>query len=232
MPVKKILIVDDEPGILNLVSAYLRPEGYEVYTAQDGPSGLKAARSLKPDLIVLDIMLPGIDGLDLLTILRQETDVFIILLTARTEESDKILGLSSGADDYVTKPFSPRVLVARVRALLRRSGLQPPAAQVLRAGPVVVDRSSHCVKVQGQDIDLTPSEFDLLSAMVSAPGRVFTRSQLLEQVQGVAYEAYERTIDVHIKNLRAKLGDDPREPRYIQTVYGVGYRFAEQGGPA
>ena len=137
------------------------------------------------------------------------------------------LGLELGADDYVTKPFSPRVLVARVRAVLRRTGAQPPAAQVLRAGAVVVDRSAHAVTVGGHSIDLTPSEFDLLSALISAPGRVFSRAQLLEQVQGVAYEAYERTIDVHIKNLRAKLEDDPRSPRYIETVYGVGYRFAE-----
>jgi len=226
---KTIMIVDDEERLRSLLRTYLEREGYRVLTAANGQEALRITRAEKPDLIVLDVMMPGMDGFEYLR--RHQADNLsgaVIMLTARVDDADAVLGLELGADDYVTKPFSPRVLVARVRALLRRSGMQPPAAQVLRAGQVVVDRSSHCVRVRDQDVDLTPSEFDLLSAMISAPGRVFTRSQLLEQVQGVSYEAYERTIDVHIKNLRAKLGDDPREPRYIQTVYGVGYRFADQ----
>ncbi len=227
MSVKKILIVDDEPGILNLVSAYLRPEGYEVYTAQDGPSGLKAARSLKPDLIVLDIMLPGIDGLDLLTILRQETDVFIILLTARTEESDKISGLSSGADDYVTKPFSPRELVARIKAALRRvnaeGGAPAPAALVFHH--LRIDPASRQVWVDKRAIDLTAIEFDLLWTLAQHPKMVLSREQLLEKVWGYDYYGDTRVVDVHVGHIRQKLGLD----NLITTVRGIGYRFEDKG---
>ncbi len=228
MSSKTVLIVDDEERLRALVRTYLEREGYRVLTAANGREALRLARTEKPDLIILDIMMPEMDGYDFMRAHRAEhLPGAIIMLTARVDDADAVLGLELGADDYVTKPFSPRVLVARVRAVLRRTGAQPPAAQVLRAGAVVVDRSAHAVTVGGHSIDLTPSEFDLLSALISAPGRVFSRAQLLEQVQGVAYEAYERTIDVHIKNLRAKLEDDPRSPRYIETVYGVGYRFAE-----
>ncbi|NMC81201.1 MAG: response regulator transcription factor [Chloroflexi bacterium] len=227
MSVKKILIVDDEPGILNLVSAYLRPEGYEVYTAQDGPSGLKAARSLKPDLIVLDIMLPGIEGLDLLTILRQETDVFIILLTARTEESDKILGLSSGADDYVTKPFSPRELVARIKAALRRvnaeGGAPAPAALVFHH--LRIDPASRQAWVDKRAIDLTAIEFDLLWTLAQHPKMVLSREQLLEKVWGYDYYGDTRVVDVHVGHIRQKLGLD----NLITTVRGIGYRFEDKG---
>lgn len=230
MSTKTVMIVDDEERLRALLRTYLEREGYRMLTAANGREALRLTRAEKPDLIILDVMMPTMDGYDYLRQHRTEDlSGAIIMLTARVDDADAVLGLELGADDYVTKPFSPRVLVARVRAVLRRTGAQPPAAQVLRAGDVVVDRASHCVKVQERDIDLTPSEFDLLSALIAAPGRVYTRSQLLEQVQGVAYDAYERTIDVHIKNLRAKLGDDPRQPRYIHTVYGVGYRFAEQG---
>ncbi len=227
MSVKKILIVDDELGILNLVSAYLRPEGYEVYTAQDGPSGLKAARSLKPDLIVLDIMLPGIDGLDLLTILRQETDVFIILLTARTEESDKISGLSSGADDYVTKPFSPRELVARIKAALRRVNAEggAPAPATLVFHHLRIDPASRQVWVDKRAIDLTAIEFDLLWTLAQHPKMVLSREQLLEKVWGYDYYGDTRVVDVHVGHIRQKLGLD----NLITTVRGIGYRFEDKG---
>lgn len=227
MPAKKILIIDDEPGILNLVSAYLRPEGYEVYTASDGPSGLKAARTLKPDLIVLDIMLPGIDGLDLLTVLRQESDVFVILLTAKTEESDKILGLSSGADDYVTKPFSPRELVARIKAALRRAGDEdsaaPPAALVFPR--LRIDPASRQVWVDERPVEFTAIEFDLLLALAQRPRMVLSREQLLEKVWGYDYYGDTRVIDVHIGHIRQKLGIE----NLITTVRGVGYRFEGEG---
>lgn len=231
MTTKTVMIVDDEERLRSLVRTYLEREGYRVLTASNGREALRLTRTEKPDLIILDVMMPEMDGYDYLRQHRAENlSGAIIMLTARVDDADAVLGLELGADDYVTKPFSPRVLVARVRAVLRRAGAQPPVAQVLRAGDVVIDRSGHTVTIQDREVDLTPSEFDLLSVLVAAPGRVFTRSQLLEQVQGIAFEAYERTIDVHIKNLRAKIEDDPRAPRYIETVYGVGYRFAEPGG--
>ncbi|MEN6479687.1 MAG: response regulator transcription factor [Anaerolineales bacterium] len=230
MTTKTVMIVDDEERLRSLVRTYLEREGYRVLTASNGREALRLTRTEKPDLIILDVMMPEMDGYDYLRQHRAENlPGAIIMLTARVDDADAVLGLELGADDYVTKPFSPRVLVARVRAVLRRAGAQPPVAQVLRAGDVVIDRSGHTVTIQDREVDLTPSEFDLFSVLVAAPGRVFTRSQLLEQVQGIAFEAYERTIDVHIKNLRAKIEDDPRAPRYIETVYGVGYRFAEQG---
>lgn len=231
MTTKTVMIVDDEERLRSLVRTYLEREGYRVLTASNGREALRLTRTEKPDLIILDVMMPEMDGYDYLRQHRAENlSGAIIMLTARVDDADAVLGLELGADDYVTKPFSPRVLVARVRAVLRRAGAQPPVAQVLRAGDVVIDRSGHTVTIQDREVDLTPSEFDLLSVLVAAPGRVFPRSQLLEQVQGIAFEAYERTIDVHIKNLRAKIEDDPRAPRYIETVYGVGYRFAEPGG--
>ncbi|NLX35067.1 MAG: response regulator transcription factor [Chloroflexi bacterium] len=229
MSARTVLIVDDEERLRALVRTYLEREGYRVLTAANGREALRLTRSEKPDLIILDIMMPEMDGYEYVRQHRAESlPGAIIMLTARVDDADAVLGLELGADDYVTKPFSPRVLVARVRAVLRRANARPPGEQLLRAGQVVVDRAAHTVTVAGREVDLTPSEFDLLAVLVAAPGRVFTRAQLLEQVQGVAYEAYERTIDVHVKNLRAKLEDDPRDPRYIETVYGVGYRFAEQ----
>ena len=223
---KTIMVVDDEPRLVSLVEAYLTQEGFRVVTAGDGRQALFLARQEKPDLIVLDIMMPEMDGYDFMRLYRKEQETPIILLTARVEDDDKVLGLELGADDYLTKPFRPRELVARIRAVLRRMGQVRPSAQVLRAGDITVDRETHTVQVAERYVDLTPSEFDLLATLMSFPGRAYSRLELLDRIQGVAYEGYERTIDVHVKNLRAKIEAEPRTPRYIQTVYGVGYRFA------
>jgi len=223
---KTIMVVDDEPRLVSLVEAYLTQEGFRVVTAGDGRQALFLARQEKPDLIVLDIMMPEMDGYDFMRLHRKEQETPIILLTARVEDDDKVLGLELGADDYLTKPFRPRELVARIRAVLRRMGQVRPSAQVLRAGDITVDRETHTVQVSERYVDLTPSEFDLLATLMSFPGRAYSRLELLDRIQGVAYEGYERTIDVHVKNLRAKIESEPRTPRYIQTVYGVGYRFA------
>ncbi len=221
----KILVVDDEPSILNLVSSYLKADGYEVYTAADGPSGLKAARAYKPDLIVLDLMLPGMDGLEILTRLRRESDVYIILLTARTEETDKIVGLSVGADDYVTKPFSPRELTARVKAALRRIQVGASAAsEILSFVHVRIDTGARTVTVDGQPVNLTAIEFDLLRALAEQRGRVLTREQLLEKVWGTNYYGELRVVDVHLGHVRQKLGRSD----LIATVRGVGYRFEDE----
>ena len=223
---KTIMVVDDEPRLVSLVEAYLTQEGFRVVTAGDGRQALFLARQEKPDLIVLDIMMPEMDGYDFMRLHRKEQETPIILLTARVEDDDKVLGLELGADDYLTKPFRPRELVARIRAVLRRMGQVRPSAQILRAGDITVDRETHTVQVAERYVDLTPSEFDLLATLMSFPGRAYSRLELLDRIQGVAYEGYERTIDVHVKNLRAKIEAVPRTPRYIQTVYGVGYRFA------
>jgi len=222
---KKILVVDDEREIVKVVRAYLEDAGFSVVTAADGQEALTVFRHEKPGLVVLDWMLPKMSGIDVCRILRKESDVPIIMLTARVDETDKLIGLELGADDYVTKPFSPRELVARVRAVLRRAegGEAPP--EVVEAGDVRLDLASRTVEVRGKRIDLTPTEFDLLAVLAQNPGRVFTRMQLLDKVQGYAYEGYERTIDVHIKNLRQKIEETPSQPRHIVTVYGVGYRF-------
>lgn len=221
----KILVIDDEESILNLVTAYLRPEGYEVYTATDGISGLKAARAYKPDLIVLDIMLPGMDGIELLSRLRRESDVYVIMLTAKTEETDRIVGLSIGADDYVTKPFSPRELVARIKAALRRmgSGSAKLDGNVMSFRHVRIDTGSRQVWVDDQLVDLTAIEFDLLKTLAEYPGMVLSREQLLENVWGHDYYGEIRVVDVHIGHIRQKLGGD-----YIVTVRGVGYRFVDE----
>ncbi|NLS75706.1 MAG: response regulator transcription factor [Chloroflexi bacterium] len=224
---KSILIVEDEEQIVRVVRAYLEQAGYEVLVARNGPEGLMRVRQQRPDLVVLDLMLPGMDGLDVCRAIRRESSTPIIMLTARAEETDKLIGLEIGADDYMTKPFSPRELVARVRAVLRRVGGDEPAETLIRAANVEIDLQAHTVLVQGQQVDLTPTEFDLLVAMARHPGRVLSRAQLLDATLGEVYEGYERTIDVHIKNLRRKIEPDPRAPRYIQTVYGVGYRFQE-----
>ena len=223
----KILVIDDEPSIINLVSAYLKPEGYEVFTAADGNAGLKAARAFKPDLIILDLMLPGMDGIELLTRLRRESDVYVIMLTARTEETDKIIGLSVGADDYVTKPFSPRELVARVKAALRR--LQAGSGtggerSVISFKHVRVDVGAHTVHVDDELIELTSIEFDLLHALAENHGRVLSREQLLEKIWGGEYFGEMRVVDVQLGHVRQKLGRD----EFITTVRGVGYRFDDE----
>lgn len=222
----KILVVDDEPSILNLVVSYLKAEGYEVFTASDGLAALKAAKAYKPDVIVLDIMLPGLDGLEVLSRLRRESDVYVILLTARTEETDKIVGLSVGADDYVTKPFSPRELTARVKAALRR--LQTGAGSgsgrgVLIFRHVSIDAEARQVTVDGKPVSLTAIEFDLLTALAENRGRVLTREQLLEKVWGYDYYGDTRVVDVHLGHVRQKLGVE-----VIATVRGVGYRFEDE----
>jgi len=223
-----ILVVDDEKRLVSVVEAYLRQEGYRVVTASNGREALFVARQEKPDLIVLDVMMPEMDGLEFLRLHRKEMDTPVVLLTARVESEDKVVGLEMGADDYVTKPFRPRELVARIRAVLRRTGEKQPAGKVLRCADIALDRDGHTVRVGDAFVDLTPSEFDLLATLMSAPGRAFTRLELLDRIQGTAYEGYERTIDVHIKNLRAKIEPEPRSPVHILTVYGVGYRFARE----
>ena len=223
----KILVIDDEPSITNLVSAYLKPEGYEVFTAADGNAGLKAARAFKPDLIILDLMLPGMDGIELLSRLRRESDVYVIMLTARTDETDKIVGLSVGADDYVTKPFSPRELVARVKAALRRikTGTGSDVERtVLSFKRVKMDVGAHMVTVDENLIELTSLEFDLLKALAENRGRVLSREQLLEKVWGADYFGEIRVVDVHLGHVRQKLGDEA----LIATVRGVGYRFEDE----
>ena len=222
----KILIIDDEPSIVNLVQAYLKPEGYQVYTAADGNAGLKAARAFKPDIIVLDVMLPGMDGIELLSRLRRESQVYVIMLTARTEETDKIVGLSVGADDYVTKPFSPRELVARIKAALRRmqTGSTPNEGGVLSFRHVRIDAGARRVTVDDAPVELTASEFDLLRALAENRGRVLSREQLLEKVWGGEYFGEMRVVDVHLGHIRQKLGD----PDFIVTVRGVGYRFDDE----
>lgn len=222
----KILLIEDEPSIIHLVSAYLRQENYEVTTATDGMSGLKAARALRPDLVVLDIMLPKLDGLEVLTQLRRESNVYIILLTAKTEETDKIVGLSLGADDYVTKPFSPRELVARIKAALRRiqAGTQTPPETMLHFPRLRIDPGSHQVWLDDQLVDLTLTEFQLLHTLAEHPHMVLSREQLLEKVWGANYYGEERVVDVHVGNVRRKLGGE-----FIATVRGVGYRFEGEG---
>lgn len=222
---KSILVVDDEKRILSLLKAYLEQQGFAVVTAANGQDALYLARQQKPDLIILDVLMPEMDGFEFMRQHRKERETPIILLTAKVEEDDKVIGLELGADDYVTKPFSPRELTSRVRAVLRRTGQGLPQIDILRQGGVTLDRNNHLVKVDEEVVDLTPSEFDLLAALMAAPGRTFTRLELLDQIQDTAFAGYARTIDVHIKNLRAKIEMDPRQPRYIETVYGLGYRW-------
>lgn len=221
----KILLVEDEAKIARTVRLYLEQAGYQVAWVQDGALGLPAFRREQPDLIILDLMLPNVDGYDLCRQIRQNSGVPIIMLTARSEEMDRILGLELGADDYISKPFSPREVVARVRAVLRRSRGQVQPSQIIRAGDIVVDLERREVTAAERSLALTPMEFDLLAAFVRHPNQVFSRLQLLDQIQGSAYVGYERAVDQHIKNLRIKLGDDARNPRYIVTVFGVGYKF-------
>jgi DNA-binding response OmpR family regulator len=222
---RTILVVDDEPQIVRLVRAYLEEEGFRVVTAFDGEQALYAARHEKPDLVVLDVLMPKMDGLEFTSRIRRERNVPIIMLTARAEETDRIVGLELGADDYVTKPFSPGELVARVRAVLRRSQAVVEPSPALRVGAIVLDRTAHAVAISGRPVELTPTEFGILEVLMTTPGRAFTRGELLEAVQGVAFEAYERTVDAHVKNLRRKIEPDPARPRYVVTVRGVGYRL-------
>lgn len=230
---KTVLVVDDEPKIVQLARDYLEHAGFAVITTGDGAGALQLARTRKPDLVVLDLGLPSVDGLDVTKTLRAESSVPIVILTARDDEIDRIVGLELGADDYMTKPFSPRELVARVRSVLRRS--ERPARQPgerLVAGDVVVDRDRHSVEVGGRPVELTATEFSILAELAAQPGRVFTRSQLLDAVHGVAFESYERAIDAHVKNIRRKLEPDPHAPRYLLTVHGVGYRLADPADAA
>lgn len=221
----KILIVEDETKIARTVRLYLEQAGFQVTMIHDGALAMPAFRHEQPDLIVLDLMLPNVDGLDICRQVRRASSVPIIMLTSRSEEADKLIGLELGADDYITKPFSPREVVARVRAVLRRAQGSEQPASIITAGDVTVNLDRHMATIGGNPIDLTPIEFSLLTAFVRHPGRAFTRLQLLEELGDPAYDGYERTIDQHIKNLRAKLGDDARNPRHILTVYGVGYKF-------
>jgi DNA-binding response OmpR family regulator len=223
--VARILVVDDEPKIVQLVRDYLERAGFAVSTARDGNEALMRAHQERPDLIVLDLGLPQLDGLEVTRRLRRDSGVPIIMLTARHEETDKVVGLELGADDYVTKPFSPRELEARVRAVLRRQARDED--DVLRAGDLTLDVPRLRTEVSGRPVALTATEFELLAALARQPGRVFTRAQLLDAIHGVAFESYERAIDAHVKNIRRKIEPDPRAPRYLLTVYGVGYRVAD-----
>jgi len=222
---KTILVVDDKSSLRTMVKAYLTEQGFRVVTAADGQEALFVAREEKPDLILLDIMMPKIDGYEFIRIFGKEQETPIILLTAKLEETDKVLGLEMGADDYITKPFGMRELLARVRAVLRRAEKPAAAPDVLRAADIVLDRDRRSVTVGGAEVNLTPTEFDLLATLMSEPGRVFSRASLLEAVQGIAFEGMERSINVHIRNLRTKIEPDPANPRYIETIFGVGYRF-------
>ena len=225
---KKILVVDDKAELRTLLKQYLTQEGFEIVTASNGQEALFVARHEKPDLILLDIMMPEMSGFEFIRSFSREAETPIILLTAKLDENDKVLGLELGADDYITKPLSPRELTARVRAILRRMEKASAPQELLRLGDISLDRAGRMLSVRGQAVDLTPSEFELLATLMAAPGRVFSRLEILDRLQGAAYEGYERTIDVHIRNLRTKIEPDPSNPHYIETVYGAGYRFAVQ----
>jgi DNA-binding response OmpR family regulator len=223
----RILVVEDERNLVNLLRGYLEREGFEVHEALDGNAALKTARSVEPDVVILDWMLPGMDGMEVLRELRRSSDTYVIMLTARTEEMDSIVGLSAGADDYLTKPFSPGELVARIRAMLRRprGGVPDVAEMPLQFDELIIDPARREVRLRGEEVDLTALEFELLAALASRPGLVFNRGQLLEHVWGEAYFGSDHVVDVHVANLRKKIEDDPANPRYIKTVRGVGYRF-------
>lgn len=229
---KTILVVDDKASMRMLVRDYLNEEGFRVVTAENGRAALYVARNEKPDLILLDIMMPEMDGYEFVRAYRKEQSTPIILLTAKLEETDKVLGLELGADDYVTKPFGMRELVARIRAVMRRAGQETFSPGALTVADITLDRGDHTVLVGGRLVRLTPSEFALLAILMSAPGHVFSRAILLEQLQGTAFEGIERTIDVHIRNLRAKIESDPSHPQYIETVFGIGYRLRPETKPA
>jgi len=224
--VATVLVIDDEPRIARLVRDYLDQAGFRVVEAADGGEAVDAFRNHRPDLLIVDLGLPGIDGLDVIRQVRSSSDVPIIILSARSDETDRVVGLELGADDYVVKPFGPKELVARVRALLRRVD-NNGSADVFRVGEVEVDVPKMQVTVAGAEVELTPTEFQLVSTLAAQPGRVFTRAQLLDALHGVSFESYERAVDAHVKNIRRKFGSAPRKPQYILTVHGVGYKFAE-----
>lgn len=223
----KILVVDDELDIVKVVRAYLEQASFRVLTASDGQQALAAFRHERPDLVILDLSLPSLDGLDVCRAIRRESNTPVIMLTARVEETDRLVGLEIGADDYITKPFSPREVVARVRTVLRRVGAADGSPEVVTAGDLVIDGVKHEARLGGRLLELTPSEFSLLNALAAQPGRAFSRAELLDAALGETYQGYQRSIDQHVKNLRQKLGDEPRDPRYILTVFGVGYKFNE-----
>ncbi|CQR71806.1 Transcriptional regulatory protein WalR [Sporomusa ovata DSM 2662] len=223
---RSVLIVDDDVKLVELLQLYFQKDGFIVFTANDGLAALKIAHEKGPDILVLDLMLPGMDGWDICRTLRRDSEVPIVMLTARDEVSDRLVGLEIGADDYVTKPFSPKEVVARVKAILRRTKQITVKTQPVRLGDVVIDLNQFQVIKGGQPVELTPTEFKILELLAGHPGRVFSRLQIVEQTQGYSFESYERTIDAHIKNLRRKIENNPKEPEYIQTVYGVGYRMA------
>lgn len=227
---KIILVVDDKANVRNLIREYLEVEGFGVVVAANGREALYTARHEKPDLILLDIMMPEMDGFDFIRSYRKERDTPIILLTARLEESDKVVGLELGADDYVTKPFGMRELVARIRAVLRRVGQDATRKDLLRLSDVTLDRLAYTVSVADRNVDLTPTEFEILAVLMESPGRVFSRDELLEHLRGSRFDGAERTIDVHIRNLRTKIEPEPIKPRYIETIFGVGYRFSPGDG--
>jgi len=220
-----VLVIEDEIELVKVLRSYLEQAGFTVLTASRGDTGLSTWEHKRPDAVILDLNLPGMDGLDVAREIRRKANTPIIMLTARVEEADQLIGLELGADDYILKPFSPRLVIARLRALLRRAEAAPQTPAVLRVADIEMDLEAHTVRRSGQTVELTPTEFNLLSALMCQPGRAFSRAQLLEALQGVAYEGYERVIDAHVKNLRAKLEPDPKNPRYIETVFGVGYRF-------
>jgi two-component system alkaline phosphatase synthesis response regulator PhoP len=222
---KKILVVDDEQQIVKVLKAYLEKAGYQVATAYDGKAALAAAQREKPDFVILDLNLPGMDGLEVCKTIRRDSNVPILMLTARVEETDRLIGLELGADDYVLKPFSPREVVARVKTIFRRIQPEMVKADVISAGDLVINLEQHTVTVGERSVELTPTEFQILSTLARQPRRVFSRLQILEQAQGDAFEGYERTIDAHIKNIRLKIEPNPKKPAYIQTVFGVGYKF-------
>ncbi len=224
---EKILVVDDEPQIVTILKAYLENSEYIVTTASDGKTALLKFQSEKPDFIILDLNLPYINGIDLCKIIRKESDVPIMMLTARVEETDRLIGLELGADDYVVKPFSPREVIARVKTIIRRTNLEIPKTNLIQVGDLVIDTDQHTVEAAGRTVDLTPTEFDILVTLASQPKRVLSRLQIMEQSQGNAFEGYERTIDAHIKNIRMKLEKNPKQPAYIKTVFGIGYKFEE-----
>lgn len=222
---KKILVVDDEAKIVKVLKAYLEQSGFNVLTAADGKVALAIFQRDKPDFMILDLNLPGMDGLDVCRTVRRQSNIPILMLTARVEEADKLIGLELGADDYVVKPFSPREVVARVRTIFRRAQGEPAQDEIIRVGDLQIDLEQHTVLVADRQVELTPTEFDILVVLARQPKRVFTRLQIMEQAQGNAFEGYERTIDAHIKNIRLKLEPNPKKPIFIQTVFGVGYKL-------
>jgi len=230
MMMQKILIIEDEPELVKVLRSYLESSGYEVITSYRGDTGLQTWDNTRPDLVLLDLNLPGMNGLDVAKAIQKKADTPIIMVTARVEETDRLIGLELGADDYITKPYSPREVVARVRAVLRRAGKTSSVKEIINIANMIIDLNGHTVTRNEEEINLTPTEFKLLTILAESPGRVFSRMQILQSVQdGPVFEGYERTVDAHIKNLRSKIEIDPKNPKYIETVFGVGYKFSKEG---